>query len=570
MSELGRPWDELVTSFHHYSDLWAKNGFMRMFRELASNEGIFQRLLSYENGERRLTNLLHLAEIIEARFGKNRDITAALRWLATMRDNPPIEDKESLVRLESDEDRVKIVTLHASKGLQFPIVFLPFSWGGGLRNFRHEQIIFHDTDRSNQATLDFGSENFQKNRSRACEEELAESLRLLYVGLTRAESRCYIAWGAVNNAETSALAWLLHRPEKISDKGKIEDLIQHFSTLTYDDFMGRLNTLTGLGSPHITVQALPVFEKPLTSDPKPCSKKLVARKVRRRIDQAWSMTSFSSLTKGQGQDTERQEYGSRKNKLLTSNGAISNDIFSFPKGVRAGTCIHKIFEQIDFSSTEAQSRRSIVRRLLDVYGFEERWLDIVDSMLTKVLCTSLDSSSSLFLSNVTKSQRVDEMAFYYPILGLRSEEFYELLSDQKTSFGKVGAKLTHTIDFNALPGFMNGYIDLVFESEGRFWIVDYKSNHLGDSLHDYQAETLELVMAHEQYVLQYLIYTLAVHRFLRKKLDDYEYDRHFGGVYYLFVRGMDPNFKGDGVFFDRPPLQLIEDLDRLVAGGNQK
>ena len=117
---------------------------------------------------------------------------------------------------------------------------------------------------------------------------------------------------------------------------------------------------------------------------------------------------------------------------------------------------------------------------------------------------------------------------------------------------------------------MNGYIDLVFELEDKFWIVDYKSNHLGNTIKDYESLMLETVVARERYALQYLIYTLAIHQFLKQKLDDYEYDRHFGGVYYLFVRGMDPRFKHNGVFFDRPSLSLIQDLEGLVVGGYQK
>ena len=113
---------------------------------------------------------------------------------------------------------------------------------------------------------------------------------------------------------------------------------------------------------------------------------------------------------------------------------------------------------------------------------------------------------------------------------------------------------------------MNGYIDLIFKSRGKFWIIDYKSNYLGDELDSYRLERLNSVMIEEQYFLQYLIYVLALHRFLSQKLSDYQYGKHFGGVYYLFVRGIDPNYPGNGVFFDRPSEALIEDLDNLIGG----
>jgi exodeoxyribonuclease V beta subunit len=565
MFKLDQPWNDIVEEFHRYRDRWVKYGFMRMFRELSSREKIVQRILALDHGERRLTNLLHLSELIGARFGKHHDIDSALRWLSIMRESPPLGEMESLVRLESDQDRVRIMTLHSSKGLQFPIVFLPFLWGGGLKNLRHDPVIFHDVNQSSRATVDLGSENFEINQTLARDEELAESLRLLYVGVTRAESRCYIAWGAVKGADTSALAWLLHRPAYAQvAHSRASALHKHFSTLTDADLMASLNNLSKLAPADISIQKIPTVDGFSEGNAGSVNKKLTARKVHKRLEQAWALTSFSGLTAGK--DTGKPDHDSLSQSSFVSNKKTSNDIFSFPRGAQAGICIHRLFEEIDFSETNVRNRQARIEHLLKSYGFEARWTEVIDRMLLKVLDTPLDSNDSLFLSRVKRTKRIDEMAFYYPISTFQSSDFNELLIKYRFGFNKADGQPIKLVNFETLPGFMNGYIDLVFEAYGQFWIVDYKSNYLGDSLKDYQAERLEGVIAREQYSLQYLIYTLAVHRYLGQKMVDYEYDRHFGGVYYLFVRGMEPSLAGNGVFFDRPSKAMIEDLDKLLWG----
>jgi exodeoxyribonuclease V beta subunit len=511
-----------------------------------------------------VTNLLHLAERIEALFGRHHDIPTVLKWFSAVCDRPPLGDEESLLRLESDQDRVRIATLHASKGLQFPVVFLPFAWGGGLRTPRREQFIFHGAGQPHQATVDFGSAKFEEHLSQACNEELAENLRLLYVGLTRAQSRCYIAWGAVNEAGTSALAWLLHRPLRDPAVDDSDALANHFASLTDDDLMAALGDLTTLAPGHITVAELPVVDTQSLHLGATRSGKLTARDAQRRVTQAWQLTSFSALTTGH--DTDLPDHDARMIGTTSFDDESPTGIFAFPRGARAGTCLHQIFEEIDFVATKETARQATVKRTLEAHGFTNHWVDVIETMLEKVLRTPLDGSGSLCLSQVKRSRRVDEMAFYFPLLELRAADLRRLLS--KYNFG--GNNITPggivQFDFKSVSGFMHGYIDLVFETDGRFYIADYKSNHLGNHFEDYRPEALEAAMVRQQYTLQYLVYTLAVHRFLGQRVVGYDYDRHFGGVYYLFLRGMDPARAGNGVFFDRPSRQLIEAADALLMG----
>ncbi len=564
LSQGGQPWDDRLETFHRYHERWRDAGFMCMFRDLAATEGIFQRLLGYAQGERRVTNLLHLAERIEAVFGRHHDMPAVLKWFSAVRDRPPPGDEESLLRLESDQDRVRIATLHASKGLQFPVVFLPFAWGGGLRTPRREQFIFHSAGQPHQATVDFGSAKFEEHLSQACNEELAENLRLLYVGLTRAQSRCYIAWGAVNEAGTSALAWLLHRPLRDPAVDDSDALASHFSSLTDNDLMAALEHLSALAPGHITVDELPIVDTESSHSGTTRIGKLMARDAQRRVTQTWQLTSFSALTTGH--DTDLPDHDVRMIGTTPVDDESPTGIFAFPRGARTGTCLHQIFEEIDFAPTKDKARQATVKRVLEAHGFASNWVDVIDTMLEKVLRTPLDGAGSLCLSQIKRSRRVDEMAFYFPLLELRATDLRRLLSKHNFGGSNVTPEGIAQIDFKPVSGFMHGYIDLVFETDGRFFLADYKSNHLGNHFEDYRPEVLEAVMVRQQYTLQYLVYTLAVHRFLGQRVVGYDYDRHFGGVYYLFLRGMDPARAGNGVFFDRPSRKLVEAVNALLRG----
>jgi exodeoxyribonuclease V beta subunit len=186
-------------------------------------------------------------------------------------------------------------------------------------------------------------------------------------------------------------------------------------------------------------------------------------------------------------------------------------------------------------------------------------------MLDKVLQSPLNDDG-LHLGTLAHTDRVDEMAFCYPVDALDAKHWREVLVRNTTGLHpalRLGLDDWH---FEPLAGFMHGFIDLVFQASGRYYLVDYKSNYLGSDLGAYSTTALNTTMHRSHYTLQYLIYTVALHRWLRTRIPDYSYEHHFGGAYYLFLRGMDPSHPGNGVFFDRPSANLIEDLDALIGG----
>ena len=206
-------WEKWLVKFRDYHDLWQERGFFRMFRSFLQDEKVLARLIAFVDGERRNMNVLHLMEVLhQASIERKLNMTGLLKWFSEQRDPNAPRSEEHQLRLESDENAVNLVTIHKSKGLEYPIVFCPFSWDGIRSKKDKEPLLFHDPQNRMELIFDLGSEEQVHHRAIAEKEELAENLRLLYVALTRAKCRAYLVWGRFKDAETSALAYLLHAP----------------------------------------------------------------------------------------------------------------------------------------------------------------------------------------------------------------------------------------------------------------------------------------------------------------------------------------------------------------------
>ena len=203
-----------------------------------------------------MTNLLHLAELIQSVATQHADVPALLNWFSSARLDSTQIQEESLLRLESDEDRVRVVTVHASKGLQYPVVFLPFAWDSKVTDSK-KGVFFHDVDSENQPSVDFGTEAVDVHQERAEIEQLAESIRLLYVSLTRAQSRCYLVWGAATGASQSALAWLLHREAIDSAPQSLKSLAETFAKVSDEELEQTLENLAVEAKGAIRVSPIP-------------------------------------------------------------------------------------------------------------------------------------------------------------------------------------------------------------------------------------------------------------------------------------------------------------------------
>jgi len=590
-----------LTRFKTFHELWLRYGFMRMFWTVMQENRVRRRVLASENGERVLTNILHLAEILhQESVTRGLNMTALLGYLQNRLAEEQTGSIEHQLRLESDEERIKIVTIHKAKGLEYSIVFCPFAWEGTHLKAK-KGFLFHQKTTGGKTELyyDAGSDELDTHLQRARQEEMAENLRLLYVALTRAVHRCYLAWGPINGAETSAPAFLLHQyfssseDHGLSGPGQIDLMdkaAERFSGLSDREILADLQNLASASDSTIRiVTAGALTKKKLPENYIPESQKHAA-KLRCRsftgiIPADWQISSFSSLIRHRSA-VSRENYALHdeapdRDALAQSPAGLVDltelqenryDIFTFPQGAKPGTFMHELLEQADFSLTPPVPENLICEKLR-IFGYETAWHAVVAQMLDNLGRVLLHHDiPGMKLSSIPRADCLHELEFYYPLTYLTPADLKQIFcsGDLRQSVGKAAAYMDLQLDrlaFAPARGFIRGFIDLVFEFEGKFYIADWKSNHLGSSIENYSLEKIQETMLSGYYFLQYHLYCLALHLYLGKRLPGYRYESHFGGVFYIFLRGVNQERGPDcGIYHDLPTVSTVEMLrTRLLA-----
>lgn len=556
---------ERITRFSEYRALWLARGIGPMLRELMAREHIPERMLPRSDGDRRLTNLRHLAECLHEASREHTAPEPLLRWLQRQRRDAS-GGEATQVRLESDRKLVQIVTIHKSKGLEYPVVFCPFLWnghpGGGPKDLPGRE--YHDDQ--DLPVIDYrDADDGIKKRIEA--ERDAERLRLIYVALTRAVHRCYLVVGSymakagrsVSSKECTGnpLNWLVagqHVASPSHWRG-IEisgaDIVEAWKKLAAEnrEAIGLAVLPTAAGVP-LAPEALQ-------------PEAIAARPAPAAIPSGWRRGSYSGLVRGAKHETAAIDHDLRAARREASQAAraalASDDILKFPSGAREGVCLHAAFERADFADpqTWSDAAKAALRRHPPAgMGTAEPGLAaMVTGMLRDVLTTPLPAG--LALSQVQGARRITELEFHLAAPHVSTAE----LTASMTRHGYP----CHELPRQVLEGYLHGFIDLVFEHEGQFHIVDWKSNHLGYEARDYGPAQLQTAMDNAGYHLQYLLYTIAVHRWLQRRLPGYDYEQHFGGVHYLFVRGVRPQWGAAGVYARRPELALVRELEALFG-----
>ncbi len=592
-------WDGWADRFRAWGQRWEAHGFIAMLRELLDEQEAAPRLLRLVDGERRLTNVLHLAELLHVVASREHLGPAGLlRWLTRMRRDHGARDRfgadAAQVRLESDDLAVKLVTVHKSKGLQYPIVYCPYLWDGKLLGRDAlDALRFHDPEHDHRHTLDLGSPEMADHQRLAEREAAAENLRLLYVALTRAQHQVAVVWGSFKDAATSPLAYLLHQPREGAGD-LFAATTARLDTLDDEAMLAELGELAAAAPGAVRVEDLSLARSEPVTPPAVDADPLECREITRTLDRLWRTVSFSALvsTRGEspgeveGHDRDAREAEAAASPLPDRPASTGERVplDAFPRGARPGEMIHKVFELIDFTATDADLAACVARQLERFRFPVAEWQDVLAGAVRDVLATPLRApgapeAAAFTLAEVPRSKRLSELEFIFPVEAhpARGHEARRLftrgaLADAFAAHARAPvpadyAETLRRLPFGPAEGFLRGFIDLVFEHEGRFYVVDYKSNHLGSSAADYAERTLGAVMAHEHYTLQYHLYVLALHRYLTRRLPGYDYDDHVGGALYLFVRGMAPERGAStGVFADRPPRALIEALSSVFAG----
>ncbi len=549
-------WESWLVSFQNLHSAAASGGIVALVSRLLGSCGVRTRVLTRVGGERCLTNILHCSELlhqIEREQGKS--LSGLISWLER-KIRAPDRNDEALLRLETDENAVMISTIHASKGLQYPVVFVPFAWDAPA--IKAERALFHNA--AGELVLDLAGT--EENSECAAVERKAEAARLLYVALTRAEFRCYAIWGRINGAIDSPLFQLMHGGSAAKgDKG--------FSALNDREILEELQELSDAGDTGICAELMPSGvavsrnQRSISDDvPNTC------RTLRHPIREDWHVASFSGITSGAGHIFEPHDHDSMRDTMAVDTAAIQSEedlppgglsIFDFPRGAKAGTCLHEMFEMLDYRELESDSITTLARSSLANNGFHEQWLPAVREMVSEVTSARIIPDDRDFtLSRLKKGDWQAEMEFYLPVSQLapatlralfegvldenRFEDFFEALN---------------RLSFRQSRGMLQGFIDLIFTHKGRFYILDWKSNHLGMKTTDYNQSAMHESMCRSAYILQYHLYTLALDRLLRLRLPGYSYDKHFGGVIYLYLRGISAGAGMNGIYLGRPLPEFI-------------
>ncbi|MEI6206781.1 MAG: exodeoxyribonuclease V subunit beta [Desulfuromonadales bacterium] len=557
-------WEKRLNSFREYHELWKNHGFTAMFRAFLEGEGVRGRLLSLPGGERSITNLLHCGELLHAQATSSHPGVDALCTWFSEQVAVPQEGEEHQIRLESDEKAVKILTIHVSKGLEFPIVFCPFLWGGVIDG--GETVVAHE---GFELVADFGSDKIDIHRKAAMDEGLAENVRLLYVALTRAKYRCYMVWGRFRHTESSAIAYLLHSPGKVAGASVCEELLKVMDSIDDGTMIGRLQSIAsaGLINPVLDPGGDCISRIPRRAEE---DGQLQCRTMTEAVESDWRVTSFSALIDGHISPPELPDHDSSDEPGRVGGGESDNDnsILSFPKGANPGTFLHSVFESVDFASYNAEQLKGLVSRFLQSSMFDIKYTDMVHAMLVNVLDAEL--SEDLRLSALKPGNWVQEMGFYFPLKAIDQK----LLADFFKKYGITSPihleRVAERLNFRNVKGMLLGFIDLVFCHNGKYYIIDWKSNHLGYQQSDYTPDNLAREMERKLYPLQYLLYTVAVNRYLERRIPDYRYESHFGGVFYLFLRGIDRAVPNNGIYFDKPDAALVRGLTQCLIDSGEE
>ena len=478
-------WSDWLGKLHDYRQLWLKFGFMQVFRTLLVREHIPQRLLAFRDGKRRLTNFLHLSELLHLTSCLRPSGGDLLKWLRKNRCSPSNKDEGQQYRLESDENLVRIVTVHKSKGLEYPVVFCPFFWDGRLSTEQKAKrnSLYHSADDFDHISLFFGVSDDNNLHQQARREEVSEKLRLFYVALTRAKQRCYVSMGKIRGAETSPIAWLLHQPlEFDKSQDAIEITSQRFQAMSSKDLLYDLHSVLEESSA-ISLELLPQepaqrYQPPTIVD----EPELTARSFTGSIKESCRVSSFTRLITSQHYVSPLLE--EQQAESITTIVGRESGILEFPRGVRAGICLHTILEKLDFTEQNREYLELLVERTLIKYGFDVvNWKLIVADMVKRVLETPLDVKGDIQLARVAPEQRLNELEFHYFLNHLSSDSLKSVLERHLDS---PFCRIIDMLEFSPFRGYMRGYIDLIFEYGGKFYIVDYKSNWLGVELIAYR------------------------------------------------------------------------------------
>ena len=555
--------DQRAEQMRDLRTVWQGQGVLAMLRQSLHVLQLAGRWRGQSDGERRLTNVLHLAELLQTASGQLDGEQALIRWLVQQIDEVNAgsagDSEEQTVRLESDEDLVKVITIHASKGLEYPVVCLPFAHSHRAMQAHTTAVLQkHDGEGERHWALDFDKDDTKL----ADRDRLREDLRLWYVALTRARHALWVGWSPVKRGTGK---------DCVNHDSAAGHLLGGGQPLNAADWLPRLQALQAVGEGRpLSVQLVTASEavpRTIWHKPEQSTELREALTCTARIDKSWTIASFSRLARdlssqplspmGMHMATPRpaDDEPPEDAQTLPEQAAPQAPWHRFAKGPSAGNFLH---DQLEWLATDGfvldALRAERLKKRCENAGYKAQADDVVQ-WLTRVVTQPLRGPDAPLNA---LGALLPEMEFWLPAERLHAREV-DALCQQHLLPGVSRPQLPDA----QLHGMLMGFADLVFEHEGRYWVLDHKSNHLGPDDAAYTPQALDQVMAHHRYEVQAALYLLALHRLLRARLGEaYDPAQQLGGAVYLFLRGIDG--PAGGCCTLPAPLELLDGLDAML------
>ncbi|MCA1773203.1 MAG: exodeoxyribonuclease V subunit beta [Halomonas sp.] len=549
-------WEARVEQFSHYHRLWQRQGVLPLVRRMMVDFDIPARLLAaFEDGERLLTDLLHLGELLQQASQELDGEHALIRFLYDAIADPESHGDSHKLRLESDADLVKVVTIHKSKGLEYPLVFLPFIANHRPVSDKDLPLRWHNAHGNLQLSLSADEDTL----ATADRERLGEDLRKLYVALTRARHATWLGLAPLKGLENSAIGHLLNGGKTL-DPGALTT---------------KLAELTE-GS-DIRVDAPPEPTALRLAPPQQTTTLGHARTPKRPAKEHWWIASYSALRLSgtltapvltpleptTAQEATAFEVLDEPQELSQLAQQEAFHLHKFPRGPGPGTFLHGLLEWagregFESAATDSDGLDDMLWRRMQLRGWQA-WQEPLAGWLTALLTTPLPLTHSASVSLTELGSYQVELEFWFAAKEVNTQAIDALVSKHLLPGFERPA-----LDADTLNGMLKGFIDLAFEHQGRFYVLDWKSNYLGPDDSAYEPEALHQALLTKRYDLQAALYLLAMHRLLKARLPDYDPHQHLGGSMTVFLRGS--RSPGRGVFAEPAPVELIEALDALFAG----
>lgn len=556
-------WELQLERFLAYQQRWQQDGILPCLRQLIFDYDLHLRLVDDPEGERCITNLLHLAELLQQASSQLEGEQALIRHLAEAikADGRAVAD-EGIIRLESDANLIKIITIHKSKGLEYPLVFIPFICSyREVSAANNKYYRYHDAQQHLKIDLD----KHEAIRHLSDHERLQEDVRLLYVAMTRARFACWlgIAPIKVGNGKACQL-----------EKSAMGALLAWQAGTAANALGAQCQQLKG-DSPHIAIVSLPTVSTDLYQPELEVAPPDAARTVARKLSNNWWVASYSALQLADQtsqlpleletahEDKQQEETEPKAEPLVPPPEGLHN----LPRGAKAGVLIHDLLEYCaGLGFAEVLEQPSLLDEVVAKRFAGDEWQGCQATVVAAVaawLAMPLIDADGVCLAALDTSAYQAELEFLIGADGVKAEA----LDRWVTQFMFTGCPRPG-LQPKYINGLLKGFIDLVFVHQGKYYLVDYKFNSLGTDAAAYGAETLVAAMMAKRYDLQAALYMLALHRLLKVRLGEaYDYDSHFGGSVYVFLRGVDAPTGGRVVM--RPGQAFIEGLDGLFSGSTE-